>query len=189
MSLTWKGGGPRALQRKLFAAKRAMERETLGALGTATTVLENSIKRRTHPARRVNQQDAPAGRPLTLAGRSPIRTRIDAQKRTSRVTVARHWTHARTRAVEAIFKRQGQANKLLRRGLFLRDWGFVPFSSDPGLLRWAQKPEKGQQVRRHAVRLSEPKTIQLLELQPAVAECAPLIHQILRAAYARGVKI
>lgn len=189
MSLTWKGGGPRALQRKLFAAKRAMERETLGALGTATTVLENSIKRRTHPARRVNQQDAPAGRPLTLAGRSPIRTRIDAQKRTSRVTVARHWTHARTRAVQAIFRRMGQEKKLFRRGLYLRNWGFVPFSQDAGLERWAQKPNKGQQIRRHAVRLSDPRMVQLLELEPAVKEVAPLLRQILGAAYARGVKI
>jgi len=168
--------GIKNLQRRLRAQEREMKRAEAGALGEAATVMEASIKTRVFPVRGVSKQDAPAGRAISLAGQSPVRTSIDRNKSTAIVRVSRHWTTARTPAVRAVFARTGQAAKLTRKGLYVgRDEEFVRFDREPHLLAWARV--RGQ-VQRHKVRLSDPAAIKALQVAPAAAQAFPRIHRI-----------
>lgn len=168
--------GIKALQRRLRAQERDMKRAEAGALGEAATVLEKDIKARVFPVRRVSKQDAPAGRTISLAGRSPVTTTINKVKSTAAVRVSRHWTTARTPAVRSVLTRTGQAAKLVRKGLYVgRDEEFVRFDREPKLLAWARA--RGQ-VQRHKVRLSEPASIKALQVAPAAAQAFPRIHRI-----------
>ena len=179
----------KALERKLRAQQRAVKRAEEGALGEAATVLEADIKRRVYPAKRVSKQDAPAGRAVQLAGRSPVATRIERSKSTATVRVARHWTTARTPAVRATFARLGLADRLTRKGLYVtRDHEFVRFSSEPGLLKWAMRADKGQQYFRHVVRLTDPRAIGALQVKPGAAEAFPKASRIWATATRRALR-
>lgn len=168
--------GIKAIQRKLRAKEREMKRAEAGALGAAATELEKDVKARVFPVRRVSKQDGPAGRTISLAGQSPVRTSINRSKSTAAVRVSRHWTTARTPAVRAVLTRFGQGAKLVRKGLYVgRDEEFVRFDREPRLLAWARK--RGQ-VHRHKVRLSDPATIKALQVAPAAAQAFPKIHRI-----------
>lgn len=210
MGIKWKANNsPAALRRAYFAKKRTMEREAAGAIGRATTVLETSIKSRVFPAKAVSQQDAPANKAIRLAGRSPVRTKIVKKDNYARVTILPHWTPARTKAVQALFFRRGMgAEALIRKGLVVqrtqrRGKGqkkglrklqgpgageFVKFKSARGksLLAWAQRRDKGEQWRRHVVRLEKPEIIQPLQLDPSVQQSTGLIEGIFRDAARRG---
>lgn len=167
--------GVRRFQARLKAKERAMQREAAGALGEAATELESDIKSRVFPARRVSRQDAPGGVSISLSGRSPVRTRIQKAQRTATVSVQRHWTPARTAGVKATL-----GDRLLRRrGLYIAPrFEFVTFSQDPALLRWAQRPDKGQQLYRHVVRLNKPEHIRLLQISPGAREAFPKITRV-----------
>ena len=216
MGIKWKDGDtPAKLRRAYFAKKRTMEREAAGAIGRATTVLETSIKSRVFPARAVSQQDAPANRPIRLAGRSPVSTRIFRKENRARVSLTRHWTTARTAAARALFRRHGQEKALFRPGLVVRTKAqrrldkriksahsrrnaksdgvvveFIRFSGKRGksLLSWAKRRDRGEQWKRHVVRLEKPEIIQDLQLNPSVKQSAPLIEGIFRDAARRGFK-
>lgn len=171
--------GARRLQRKLKAKQRAMEREAAGALGEAASELESDIKSRVFPAKRVSQQDAPAGRAISLSGRSPVQTKIQRAQRTATVKVQRHWTPARTPAIRAIVGPRG----LERRGLYVQDlttftFRFVSFREEPNLLRWARRPDKGRQYLRHVVRLRKPEWIRQIAVSPGAREAFPKITRI-----------
>lgn len=176
--------GLEKLRRRLKAAERQVQREAAGALGEATTELEKEIKGRVFPARRVNQQDAPGGNVISLAGRSPVSTTIKPSRGEAVVRVARHWTPARTAAVRGVFQAAGLGAKLERRGLIVRG-EFLLFSREPGLARWAHRPEKGSQYLRHVVRLSDPAVISRLQVKPAVAQAFPRISKIWQRAARR----
>lgn len=166
-----------------------MKRAQAGALGEAVTTLEKDMRRRVFPVRRVSKQDAPAGRQIALSGRSPVSTSISTSKGEGVVRVSRHWTTARTKAVRAAFARLGLGDKLTRKGLYVtRDHDFIRFSSEPGLLRWAMRPEKGQQYYRHVVRLTDSRAIGALQVKPAAAEAFPKINRIWMAAARRVIR-
>lgn len=169
--------GAREFQRKLKAKERAMQREQAGALGEAVTAVEQDIKRRVFPAKRVNKQDAPGGSVVNLAGRSPVSTTIKRSAGTAVVRVSRHWTPARTAGVRSTFQAVGLGAKLERRGLYIGG-NFVLFSRDPGLKKWAHRPEKGNQYLRHVVRLSEPQVIGRMMVRPGAREAFPKVTKI-----------
>lgn len=176
MGLTFSGG--RELQRKLKRQEREMKRAQAGALGEAATVMERDMRSRVFPVRRVSKQDAPAGRTISLAGQSPVRTTVTPSRGEAVVRVNRHWTTARTPAVQSVFARFGLADKLVRKGLYVsRDHDFIKFSdpANPNLIKWATK--RGQ-VRRHVVRLSDPRVISALQVKPTVSQAFPKIHRI-----------
>lgn len=174
MGLTFTG--IKAFERKLRAKERAMQRAQLGALGEAATTLEADVKSRVFPVRRVSKQDAPAGRTISLAGQSPVRTTVTPSRGEAVVRVNRHWTGARTPAVRALFSRFGLADRLTRKGLYVgRDEEFVRFAREPHLEAWARA--RGQ-VQRHKVRLSDPAVIAALQVKPAAREAFPKIHRI-----------
>lgn len=180
--------GVAKLQAQLKAKERAMQREAAGALGEAASELERGIKSRVFPARRVNQQDAPGQRPISLTGRSPLRTRVQPAQKIATVRVSRHWTGARARAVRNTFVSLGLIDKLVRRGLVVKNRGFILFSRDPKLAYWARRPDKGSQALRHVVRLSDPRTIQRLTLNPGVRQATPRIAAIWLQSTRRALK-
>lgn len=206
--IRWKNNNsPAALRRRYFAKKKAMEREAAGAIGRAADVLERAVKSRVFPAKAVSQQDAPGKRAITLAGRSPVSTKIDRKNNRARVSLVRHWTTARTRAVTSLFRRFGEEKALFRPGLVVKRTRktargqkkglrrlqgpaneFISFSRDKGLETWAQRREKGEQIRRHVVRLQNPDIIQALQLTPSVKSAEGLIDGIFRDAARRGFR-
>ncbi|MFI0609205.1 MAG: hypothetical protein ACH37Z_15105 [Anaerolineae bacterium] len=167
----------KAFQRKLKAKERALEREAAGALGEAATELEKDIKSRVFPVKHVSRQDAPGGTVINLAGRSPVATTINRSQGTAVVRVSRHWTTARTAGVRNTFQSVGLGAKLERRGLYIGG-NFVLFSRDPGLKKWAHRPEKGNQYLRHVVRLSEPQVIGRMMVRPGAREAFPKVTKI-----------
>lgn len=178
--------GVKALQAKLRAKERELKRAEAGALGEAATVLETDIKARVFPVRGVSKQDAPGGRTISLAGRSPVSTTIDRSKSTAVVRVSRHWTTARTPAVRGVLTRLGLADRLTRKGLYVgRDEEFVRFDREPHLLAWARA--RGQ-VQRHKVRLSDPAAIRVLQVAPAAAQAFPRINRIWLNAARRAIR-
>lgn len=216
MGIKWNGGDtPAKLRRAYFAKKRAMEREASGAIGRAATQLEKAVKSRVFPAKGVSQQDAPAQRPIKLAGRSPVSTRVFRKDNRARVTLSRHWTPARTPAIQALFRRHGEEKALFRRGLVVRTKAqrrldkrlksaksrrnaksdgavveFIRFNGKRGksLLSWAKRRDRGEQWRSHVVRLNKPEIIQDLQLNPSVKQAQPLVSGIFRDAARRGFR-
>lgn len=212
MGIKWKGGdSPAALRRKYFAKKREMERQAAGAIGRAATVLESAIDSRLFPVKSVSQQDAPGNKPIKLAGKKPRRTKIVKKDNYARVTIVPHWTTARSRAVQNLFFRAGiGAESLIRKGLVVTrttrrgksqtrglrklqgpgNSEFVKFNSARGksLLTWAKRRDKGEQWRRHVVRLEKPEVVQPLQLDPSVKQAQPLVSGIFRDAARKGFR-
>ena len=202
----------RAQQKRYFAKKRAMAREAAGALGRAVTVLETQIKKRVKPARRINKQDTTDRKARSLDSRSPVRTSINNAKREGKVTLTRHFTGARSKAVTALFRRFGEESALFRKGLLVgrtrkRGKGqkkglrklagpgeqYILFSrnegkpKDKGIAKWATRKDRGEQLRRHVVRLQKPEIIQALSILPGVAGARTAVTNILRAAGRKAI--
>lgn len=60
------------------------------------------------------------------------------------------------------------------------------FTGAPRLLRWARRPDRGEQARRHALRLSNPEARRMLILQPAVDRNLQNILEMYHRAAAAG---
>lgn len=188
MALKWKKS-PAALRRAYFARKRAVEREALGALGRAVGQLEAQVKLRVFPAKAVNKQDAPGNRQIKLAGKKPIRTRIVRSQRMGVVAVQRHYTPVRTRkdALTAVFEHLGLGAQLLRKALVVRNKfqpnvpaQRIPLSRNKRLRQWAERTDRGYQIKRHVVRLKDPRVIRLLQLTPSVTRTIPFVSRLAR---------
>lgn len=191
MAFRWGSNSPQKLRAAFQAQKRKMERERHGALGKAVSVFEEELKRRVYPARKINKQDAPGGRERSLSRRTPVRVKIDSGSRRAIVSILAHWTFARARggesAVESVFRRVGQAEELQRKALIVKGKR-LPFKRYPKLEKWAHRRDKGEQYRRHTVRIQSAKAMAILQMDPTVKRTAPKFKQIAQEAFRKGLR-
>lgn len=161
--------------------------EAVGAsMAEAAKIVKVESDNRVFIPRRISKQDAPGGRAQQLTGRSPVRTKVDAKNRRAFIRLATHYTRARTRGIIALYRRLGLASELLRKSLIVQGRRRA-FRSNPRLLAWARRPEKGLQEQRHVVRLSSAKAREDLILAPALAASEERVVQVWRRAVKRGL--
>lgn len=154
-------------------AKRLLN-QTGKAVAEVTDATAYAARLLAIPARKVSRQDAPGGKPLQLARKSPVRSKVIRSQLEGRVWVAAFWTAARTKAVIDIHNRFGQQEKLKRRWLWVKrrvanvrtrgsklrkgdyvNTGFYDkkfMNRDPKLRQWAINVK---QDRRHVVYLKD----------------------------------
>lgn len=178
--MAWKRP-PSIMAKSLQRRKKRVERALGDGLQEAVKEAKREVERRIYLPDRVNKQDAPGGREISLTNRSPVRTKIRTKERRATIRVASHWTRARTRAVVNLFRKYGLASQLERKALWVR---LTPnfevresFRANPDLHEWAA--DRGQDTR-HAVRLRDARIGRDLILGPGVASARPRIFIIWR---------
>lgn len=177
--------GVDAFVRGLERKARAVRADVSKTSREAADMVVSSAEKRSHPRRRVTQQDAP--RAL-----SPRRALIRAVKSGEgyRVSMGGQWGHARDPVVQKVMTQEGHGRKLQRRHLWVESrpnvFHKLLFSRNPGLKAWAERADKGRQIMRHAVRL--PADVRMrLTLGPAQAENEEAIMKLLKGALIRGL--
>lgn len=141
---------------------------------------------RTILVRRVNIQDQDEGPPWKAT--NPVSLRGD-NKAGYTLILRSHWTGARSAPIRSAYERHGLVERLRRPGLWISRRGskrsssrgyttrdgltFINFSADVRLYAWAQQPERGYQLRRHAVYLSSVDARRYLVADPSLRRVRP----------------
>lgn len=178
----------------------------------ATDEVSYAAKLLAIPAKRVSRQDAPAGKPFTLARKSPVRSKYSKAALEGRVWVASFWTAGRTKAVLDILRRHGLDNKSGRDGL-QRRWLYVKrrvvndrsrtkrakrgdfrvlsgvydkksFDREPRLKQWAINV---RQYKRHVVYIKDRMVLKELVLAAALTDSKAFINKTFKKAVKTGL--
>lgn len=173
MATAWKRS-PRRLISRLEKIRRSVPLEATGSIKRVIAGVKSKIKDRVHPARTLNRQDSPSGKRQQVASGQPydVVHTPDAAGVTIRLSLSGYYTGARTEAVQKIFASIGKKSLLVRKTLLVylgNRGGKKKFRSDVkgrggrevrlrlsghGRLQiWAERKMKGEQIRRHVVRL------------------------------------
>lgn len=180
-------------QRVAAAMERRADRlrkEMGDAAYTAATLVKGAVQKRVFMPRQVSKQDAP--RKMRITRRSPVGTRVDRSSATALVSVGAHWTPARSKAIQRLVPASELTRTFLkiRRPLLLgsgarrvkaiQDEKRLKISRYKWLDEWARRPEKGEQIRRHVIRMKSPDARMSLLLAPAVKEKEQDVIKIFR---------
>lgn len=166
------------------------------------------------PAKRVSRQDAPAGKPRTLARKTPVRSKYFKSQLEGRVWVSAFWTAARTKAMQDILRRyaldqktssQGGTRRWLyvkkrvlsdlngRRGTKYRARDYVTlsgvyekkfFNREPKLRQWAINV---RQYKRHVVYANDRRVLKDLVLAAALTDTKSFISKTFKKAVQTGL--
>lgn len=158
------------------------------------------MAKRVKMAKTVSRQDHPSGNRQTVPAVNPYRVELQTSEKqaTVKIDLRGHWVAARTRGVLGALRYLGLlVAATFRTGLWLSPgkkrsqrsrnatgpFRFYAFASNPRLRKWASRPEKGLQSRRHALLLNA-KILQALLMGPTLRKNAKKI----RAAWRKLVK-
>lgn len=159
----WKRS-PKLLISKLEKIKKQVVRETGGETGKVVRYLDNDTKRKVFPAKNVSKQDSPSGLGFRQGGSKASNVRIDWSARADGIVITlgvfSHYTGARTAAMISILTKLGRQDQLKRQSLIVKRRGKggqqrLSFASYPSLQVWADRRDKGEQIRRHVVLLDK----------------------------------
>lgn len=177
---------PNRFVKILEKRKRAVVEAVGQSLSDAADIVKKQTDARVFVPKQISKQDAPGGVGRSLIGRSPVRIRLEKGRNRVNIYLATHYTRARTKGIVQLFARLGLTDQLFRKSLIVRGKRF-PFRSNPRLLKWAQRPEKGFQQKRHVVRLTSAKAREDLILGPAVHASERHVVSVWRRAVKRGL--
>jgi len=208
--LKFKVQGVEQITRRIDRTQKAISRELKSATRDNTELVKDAAKAKTIVARSINVQDG--SRYQRLSGRTPIRTRFENQGKTGFVRVAGHTTKVRTRSLQAVYRILGRGGDLVRKkGLYIdpdswikgadgrfrgrrrsnytaatdKNLVLMRFSRHPDLQIWANRPDKGQQILRHSIRIRR-DAITALTTKPALLNSATQIRRRYREAVDKG---
>lgn len=169
--MAWKRS-PAAVAARLQRVKRKIVRQTSGVTGEIARNLDNALRKRLKPAKRVSKQDSPNGREFPLKSGSSLsevdwRTESDSLKILAAVDA--HYTGARGSAVSGALRSLGREKELFRGSLlivrgprklrardrFLRGYNVDRLNVRGRLAIWAARTSKGKQELRHVVLLDK----------------------------------
>lgn len=159
----WKRS-PRLLTRKFEKIRKDVIRETSGETGAVVRLLDNQTKRVVFPSKNVSKQDAPSGLGFRQGGSKSSNVQVNWDVRTDgiviKVGVLAHYTGGRTAGMIGVLQKLGRQAQLLRDSLIVKRKGSgalqrLRFSTTPSLQVWAERRDKGEQVRRHVVLLDK----------------------------------
>lgn len=172
---------PDALVRRLERAEKKLLSGVKDASGTLARTIHRDLTKRVRPAKTVSRQDSPTGARQNLPAVQPFRVGLQTsdKRATIKLDVRGHYVAARTKGVLGALRYLGLlVAATFRKGLWVKKAGprtrsdsgptrFFAFSANPRLRRWATDPQKGQQVRRHALLLTS-KMLEALLLGPTL---------------------
>lgn len=196
---TWRKR-PDQLVRRLQRAEKKLLAEAKGAAGTIARTLQRDMAKRVKMAKTVSRQDSPGGNRQAISAINPFRVELQtsAQQATVKIDLRAHWVAARTRGVLGMLRYLGAlVAATYRRGLWISPgkkrgqrarnasgpFKFFTFAANPRLHRWASRPDKGLQSKRHALLLNA-KMLQALLMGPLLRKNSKKI----RSAWRRLVK-
>lgn len=210
--LSMKVQGVDRLIKRIDRIEKGVNRELKTATRENTELVKEAAKKRTIVAKTINVQDG--RRYQRLSGRTPIRTRYEEDGLAGFVRVAGHTTRVRTGALPRVYQILGRGGDLLRKkGLYIdpdswlkgpngkfigrskqrytdatnKNLTLFRFNRHPDLLAWANRPDKGQQILRHSVRIRR-EAITALTTTPALLSNAAQIRKRYAQAVDRGAK-
>ena len=189
--------GPRLLISKLKDIQRKVVRETAGETGRVVRSIDAQVRKRVWPSRNISKQDDPGGIARRQSSSKNSAYSVDWSARSDgiviKVKVQGHATAARTPAIIAAFARLGRANDLRRTSLLVRKGKArkirngptvrLSFASNPLLKVWAERQNKGEQIRRHVVQLDK-VILQAVIMDPSLEKS----RKAVLAAWKRGVE-
>lgn len=198
-----RGNDPAALIKKMMARKARMAEMHKTAIGQAALVVESELAKRVWLAKKVNVQDTGTGKELSPSQKLPYdsRTQTTDSGAVARFKLTSFWSRVRLNGVLAAgllraFAAAGRSDELFRKGLWLRFKGaaksaarhFVEFARHGRLQAWAQRPEKGQQFIKHAVRIKDLTAMDKLQMGGALKASESRIRAIWERATKEGFK-
>lgn len=194
------------LNRRDVAMEKAMKTATF----TASRMVARVARKQLFVARQVSQQDS--GKARKLSGANPITMRIDSKTFTGTITVRPHYT--RVRSPKSAEFREGvvklfSAEETTRKSLWIRrpkigkkqstlyaeskrdnsgrqDLKRFNLGKHSWLKQWAEREDRGKQVRRHVLYLRSGNTLKRLAVDPTIQETAPIVIGIYRDAILKG---
>lgn len=182
--------GPKLLADRLQKIQRKVVRATAGETGVAVRRMDSQLKKRTFPAKQISKQDSPSGQDQKLpkVAAHSVDWTSNQNGIVIKLVAKAIYTAARTLAIISVFARLGRANQLVRDSLLVRRRRGGPIkrislNADPKLKAWAERPERGRQIRRHVV-LADKPVLAILSVGPTVEKS----QRALLAAWKRGLK-
>lgn len=185
----------------LFNRQRVIERNVLravqeGARQVARRADENA---RELSAKQVSRQDGRQSRRLRFF--PPVKMVFNQQKGEALLLVGAFLVRARLPEVRQIYEATGHGDRLLRKSLTIRRLLFdgrggrkfdeptrFRFRDHAWLQKWGERQDRGEQIRRHVIRLSGTPGAQVrlqLVLEPALEQEGPKVLSRIRDAAGR----
>ena len=184
---------PKLLATKLEKIKRQVARETAGETGKVVRTVDAQARKRVFPAKVVSKQDDPRGSGFRQGRSKSDFYNVDWAPSSDgikvKVQATGHYTGARTPAVLALFRRLGRERALERDSLLVKRGSKggpavrLYFSRAPLLKIWAEREDKGGQIRRHVTMLDKAMLAALI-LVPTLEKSSKAVI----AAWRRGVQ-
>lgn len=203
-SFRWgRGKSPADLIAKMQSRKARMAEFHKTAIGQAALVVEGELAKRVWIPKKVNLQDSGTGKDIVPAQKRPFdsRTQTTESGAIARFKLTAFWSRVRLNGALAVgllraFSAAGRSNELFRQGLWVRFKGaargavrhFVEFARHGRLQAWSQRPDKGQQFIRHAVRIKDLTVMDKLQMSGALRASEARIRAIWERATKEGFK-